>query len=220
MLIDPKTRAILAEQFRSDHPGPAEVVLVTSRLTASPQQDEAIHFTRTLLNELAEIDPRIRVTERTPFDEPAASFGVSTVPSLIFGADRGLRLVYNGTPAGQEGQTLVGILRLLLTASSGLSQANEERLRNLTGTCSVRVFVTLTCPFCPAAALLAAKAAYASGGKVAAEIVEAEENPDLSRRFGVSSVPMTVFNDDPATAFVGAPSEDDLVERILRNLRT
>jgi thiol-disulfide isomerase/thioredoxin len=75
------------------------------------------------------------------------------------------------------------------------------------------VFVTPTCPFCPRAALLAVRLATSSA-RVTAEVVSANEFPDLADRFGVRGVPKTVVNDDDA--FVGALPEAAFVEQVVR----
>lgn len=52
---------------------------------------------------------------------------------------------------------------------------------------------------------------------VQAEMIEANEFPDLSDRFGVSGVPQTTINLGAGTA-VGAYPEDMLLEEILASL--
>jgi thioredoxin reductase (NADPH) len=215
-MIDPKTREILAQQFKSDLPDPIEILLVTARLNVTPEQEEALLFVRNLLTEFSEIDSRIKFKECGIYDEPAASLKITTIPSLIFAPEKGHKIIFNGTPSGQEGQTLIQIIKMLLSGKSGLSHANEEKLKSLTGTARIQVFVTPTCPFCPASCVFAARVAMASAGKVTTECVEAEENPDLSMKFNVSSVPMYVINSDPASAVTGVPKEDDLVSQVIR----
>ena len=51
---------------------------------------------------------------------------------------------------------------------------------------------------------------------VTAEVVEAEEFPDLARRYRVMSVPKTVIND--AAEFVGAVPEEAFLNAILQSL--
>jgi predicted DsbA family dithiol-disulfide isomerase len=49
-------------------------------------------------------------------------------------------------------------------------------------------------------------------GNVTADIIEANEFPDLSRRYGVSGVPKTVINDK--VEFVGAVPEEHFLAAI------
>jgi predicted DsbA family dithiol-disulfide isomerase len=49
---------------------------------------------------------------------------------------------------------------------------------------------------------------------VSARTIEANEFPELSRRFGVQGVPRTVVNEDGA--FVGALPEAEFVEAVLQ----
>ncbi len=48
---------------------------------------------------------------------------------------------------------------------------------------------------------------------VTAEIVQAEDHPDLARRYSVSGVPKTVIND--RVEFVGAAPEGFVLEKIM-----
>jgi hypothetical protein len=55
-------------------------------------------------------------------------------------------------------------------------------------------------------------------GMVLAEGVEATEFPELSNRYGISSVPDTVINDD-AGRVVGAVPEQNMLAELMRAIR-
>jgi predicted DsbA family dithiol-disulfide isomerase len=73
------------------------------------------------------------------------------------------------------------------------------------------VFVTPTCPWCPTLAGLAHRMAM-EFDNVRADIIEANEFPDLSGRYAVSGVPKTIINDK--VEFVGAMPEAQFVAAI------
>jgi len=50
--------------------------------------------------------------------------------------------------------------------------------------------------------------------KVTADVIEAQEYPDLSNRFRVSGVPKIVINDQ--TEFVGAQREKKFVQEVVK----
>ena len=77
----------------------------------------------------------------------------------------------------------------------------------------IQVFVTPTCPYCPAAVRMAHKLAMANPN-IYGEAVEATEFPALSQKFYVMGVPKTVINEG-AVQFEGAYPEDDFVEKVL-----
>jgi alkyl hydroperoxide reductase subunit AhpF len=94
-----------------------------------------------------------------------------------------------------------------------LSEQTTKALRGLVKDVRIRVFVTPTCPFCPAAASLAQKMAVESQ-RVTADIVEANEFSDLAERYNVRGVPKVVVNE--STGFVGAQPEARFLEYVLR----
>jgi len=88
-----------------------------------------------------------------------------------------------------------------------LSEETKKALGGLARDVHIRVFVTPSCPFCPAAASLAHKMA-AESEKVTADIVEANEFPDLAERYNVRGVPKVVVNE--STGFVRRPARGAL----------
>jgi glutaredoxin len=58
----------------------------------------------------------------------------------------------------------------------------------------MQVFVTPTCPYCPRAVILAHHMALVSD-KVTADMVEAQEFPEMAQKYKVMGVPRTVINE-------------------------
>jgi alkyl hydroperoxide reductase subunit AhpF len=75
------------------------------------------------------------------------------------------------------------------------------------------MFVTLTCPVCPGAAVTAARFALESD-KVSLSIIDAAEFPQLAGLYNVMAVPRTVVN--RGHSFEGALPEDRFVDEILQ----
>jgi alkyl hydroperoxide reductase subunit AhpF len=96
---------------------------------------------------------------------------------------------------------------------TSLAHATTEALRGLSGDVHIRVFVTPSCPFCPGVARIAHQMAVESPD-VTADVVEAEEFPELAERYRVRGVPKVVVND--AVEFVGAQPEALFLEHVLR----
>jgi len=76
----------------------------------------------------------------------------------------------------------------------------------------IQVFVTLTCPHCPAAAAVAHKLAIESD-MIKADIIEAGEFPALAQKYNVIGVPKIVINEK--VEFVGAFNEDLFAEHVV-----
>lgn len=139
-------------------------------------------------------------------------YKVDKIPAnLIMGEiDYGIR--FYGMPAGYEFSTLLETIRLVSNRDSGLDLALKEKIKMIAKPVNIKVFVTLTCPYCPQAAINAFKCAMESS-LVTAETINAQEFPHLSQRFSVFAVPKTVIND--TIQFEGALPESVLLEKIL-----
>lgn len=124
--------------------------------------------------------------------------------------DYGIR--YSGIPAGHEFTSLINDLVMIGSRNSGLSEATRSFLRQLDRPVHLAVFVTPTCPYCPRAVVLAHQLAFESPF-VDAEMIEANEFPDLAAEFNVSTVPQTTINAGARTV-VGAVPEERLIAQI------
>ena len=79
----------------------------------------------------------------------------------------------------------------------------------------VVVFSTNSCPHCPSAIDAAQVAKDKLGDAIDVEVVkidESKENYERAIQYQIMAVPTIVINGD--VAFVGAPSEDELIEKL------
>lgn len=178
---------------------------------------ETCDETRKLLEEVAALSDKLslRVHDVTAEAEATAAAGIEVdqVPALVLtGAARG-RVRFLGIPAGLEFGTLLRSLIDVSTGATALAEGTKESLRGLAKDVHIRVFVTPACPFCPRAAQIAHQMAV-EGARVTADVIEAEEFPDLAERYHVHGVPKIVVND--ALEFVGAQPEARFLDHVLR----
>lgn len=181
------------------------------------QDCETCEDTAKLLAELAALSDRItlRVHDVSADPRPAKEAGFDTVhvPAIVLtGAAKG-RVRFLGIPSGLEFATLLRSLIAVATGATSLAAPTKAALRGLEKDVHIRVFVTPTCPYCPRAAQTAVEMAVESE-HVTADVVEAEEFPDLADRYHVQGVPKTVIND--ALEFVGAQPEARFLDQVLR----
>ncbi len=172
--------------------------------------------TRQLAEELAGIAPeRVRVEVHDLLRDQAAveKFRIDKIPALaVVGTeDAGIR--FYGIPGGYEFTSLMSAIKMVGSGDAGLSQATRLKLGALTKPVHLKVYVTLTCPYCPAAVHLAHQLAMASPW-VTAEMIEAAEFPHLASRDQVMAVPKTVI--EGVGAFEGALPEPLYVEKIVQ----
>ncbi|MCD4706886.1 MAG: thioredoxin family protein [Candidatus Sabulitectum sp.] len=176
---------------------------VTVTLTKAPGKSE----TETILNELNELSTKLTLIVVESKKESAM------LPSVSIGSTG--RILFRGTPSGYEFSSLLtGIIDSGRTEKT-LSDETMAFLNNLQEDIHIRVFVTPTCPHCPPSVVLAHRmAAYSD--RVIAEAIEANEFPDLSRKYQVQGVPRTVINETYSVE--GSQPESYLVEGLKKHM--
>jgi len=159
--------------------------------------------------ELARLTDKITVREFSVDSPEAREKGVSHSPTVLVAPDR-YRIRFVGAPMGEEGRSFLEALILASRRESGLSALSRQVLKDLKEDRLAKVFVTPTCPYCPAQAVHAFRCAIERPDKVEAWCVEIGQIQDLADRYGVGSVPHTNFNDkfsvlgmEPEARFVG-----------------
>lgn len=174
---------------------------------------------RQLVEEVADLDDLIgfQAYDLDGERELAEAYHVNASPTLVIAAreddklvDYGLRFL--GAPAGHEFTTLIHDLLIVSKRRTELSDETRQFLSELTDPLLLQVFVTPTCPYCPAAVILAHQMAIESS-MVQAEMVESTEFRELADEYMVSGVPQTTINAGAGTV-VGALPEPAMVERL------
>jgi len=174
--------------------------------------------TKQLVTELAGLNDKIlaEVHDFVADTELAKQFGVDKVPAMVIlgQKDYGIRLY--GLPYGYEFQTLMSALGAVSQGKTDLSEETKAKLRALNVPVHIQVFVTLTCPHCPTAAAMAHKFAI-ENDLITADVIDANEFPQLAIKYGVMGVPKIVVNEK--IEFVGAVPENMFLEHVLLGAR-
>lgn len=212
-ILDDATRGEVAKRLAGLE-NPVSLVLFKEAITCDTCEDE-----ETLLRELAELSPRLalKVYNRLAEPEQALLYGVEASPTLIIEGKSGARVRFMGLPAGYEFASLLGAINDAGRGSAEVSADTRQALRGVEARVNIQVFVTPTCPHCPGAVRNAHKLAL-EFPNIRAEAVEANEFPELSSRYGVQGVPMTIINGK--VGFVGAAPESVLAGAILKATET
>jgi thioredoxin 1 len=202
-LISAENAKMLKEDLERELVNEVEVEVFSSG------ESEYAQFTLQFLSELCELSPKIRFKKKEPEKG-------KTDPLLRIGHNLGYHLIYNGTPAGHEANTLIETVKMASRKDSGLSRMDAKALSFLDKTVQIQVFVTPDCPHCPTSAILANRVAIANPDWITAEIIESQENPELSEKFHVSSVPQQVLNGDPETVTIGGQQDSPFVRQVIK----
>lgn len=211
--------SFIAEQDRDQLRGEFEKLVHPVKLVLFVDDENCTYCseTRQLLEEIASLSPKITLeTYHIQTDQAKASeFQIDKAPATVVmnGKDYGIR--YFGIPAGYEFGSLIDDILDVSKGESGLGESTKAALARLTQPLHFQVFVTPTCPYCPAAVRLAHKMALESDW-VRADMIEATEFPELSEKYEVMGVPRVVIND--TSYFEGAMPEDQFLQAALQTL--
>lgn len=154
--------------------------------------------TRQYMEEISGLSDKIHYAGYDIKSDPdkAALYTIEMVPATVLLDSKGRysRVKFNGIPAGHEVNSFISALLEVAGISSEVSPELTARIGAVAKPVNIKVFVTLTCPYCAEAVQIAHKLALMNPN-IVAEMVEAQTFPELSSRFTVSAVPKSVIND-------------------------
>ncbi|MCS6806903.1 MAG: thioredoxin family protein [Acidobacteriota bacterium] len=212
MLLSERDKKRLESFFRSKLVRPVRLLLFVQEQfllwTEWSQPCQFCRETKELVETLSQLSPLIQA-EIHDFDreqEVAERYQVDKIPALIVtaqGEDQtGVR--YYGIPAGFEFTSLVEDIMDVSRGTTDIDAQVRQRIGAITTPTHIQVFVTPTCPYCPRAVRTAHKFAL-ENPNIRADMVEANEFPDLAQRYQVLGVPKAVINE--TISFEGALPE-------------
>ena len=171
--------------------------------------------TQQLLEELAGLSPKLKLETVDFYTEPeqAKEEGISRIPAIVLGPESGGRARFYGLPLGYELPVFIDSIKAVSRGATRLSVNTRKQLRRVNRPVQLQVFVTLGSEVSAGMALLAHAMAVESR-HIIADVIEAEEFPDLARRYGVRQVPLTIINEFATVA--GMVSQDELLEKVLQ----
>jgi len=208
-LLPDDKKELLKKDFEEKLVDPVKIVVFTQEFECRYCSD-----TRKLAEELSGLNSKItaEVHDFVADAAKAKEYGIDKIPALaIIGKkDYGVRIY--GIPYGYELITLIEAVINVSKGKTDLSDKTRQILTELKLPVHIQVFVTLTCPHCPAAAAVAHKLAIESD-MVKADVIESSEFPDLAMKYNVIGVPKVVINE--TVEYIGAFNEDLFVENVL-----
>ena len=188
--------------------------------------------TRELVEEVGHLSDKIDVDiyDFEKDKEQTTLYKVDKVPAIAFLGEKDYgtcknmetfpscaRIHYYGLPFGYEFETFMEDLTAVSTGNSGLSEETKAKLKTIDKPVHIQIFVTLTCPYCPIIASMAHKFAIESN-LITADVIDANEFPQIGIKYNVLGVPKTVINE--RVEFVGIVSENVLLDRVFEALKT
>ena len=136
---------------------------------------------------------------------------VEAAPAMVLVKDQFARIKYLGAPLGYELPAIADAIAELSSGHPHLTPKATESLSKVRRKANIKVFVLVTCPFCPTVASHAYRASIASP-LVTPEIIDSSVFQELSIRHSVMGVPKVVLNDN--TDITGAVDEVSFFEKL------
>ncbi|MHA1283650.1 MAG: thioredoxin family protein [Promethearchaeota archaeon] len=151
-----------------------------------------------LLNQLSEFsDGKLSFDELSiqSDKEIAEKYKIDKVPTIIFPDKDGNDIIkYIGNPLGLELIPFIHIIQFFSGIRSYYEDAIFNNLKNMRKT-NLKLFITLSCPYCPSVVPVAGLFAILSKGKVKTEIIDVDVNPELALKYQIRGVPHVILND-------------------------
>ena len=219
-LISDQDKAQLKRTFRKDLKGNVKLRVFTQKpsvITIPGRECRYCAETQHLMEEVADLSTQIDLEVIDFYANPKAAEdqGVARVPAVILSSanmDKRGRLKFYGAPIGYEMATIIEGIKTISRGVSPLSMDTRRKLRQVNQDVHIQVFVTPSCPYCPALSHTAHAMAL-ENSHIYADVIEVQEFPRLGQTYGVRSVPLTVINEH--IRFAGAVGEGELLERVL-----
>ncbi len=177
--------------------------------------------TKQLLKEVAELSDKIHleVYNAQIDEEKMKEYEIdrvpARVPATVIRNEKDFGIRYYGIPAGYEFASLLEDIVDVSNHKLDVEPAVLEKISSIDRPVDIWVFVTTSCPYCPRAVRTAHKFAMANEN-IRGVMIEANEYPDLSMKYGVQAVPKIVINGKHA--FEGAYPDAQFAEEVLKAL--
>jgi len=198
-------------------------------LNAMQDKVEVIYFTqemecdickqtRQFLSEISELNDNLVLTiyDFVDDDDQAKELGIEQIPAFVLknkeGSNTGIK--FYGLPGGYE---INSFLTSLVEVSGNKEEVEldiQKRIDKIEKEINIKVFVTLSCPYCPTAVVNSHKLAL-ENKNISAEMIESSAFPHLANKYNVTGVPKIIINDKEE--LTGAQPIDkilDIIEEI------
>lgn len=180
----------------------------------------ACESTVNLLNALADYSDGNLIIEEYSTEENediAEKYKVTRIPTILFlDENDGEVIRYTAEPSGAELVPFIKSLQNFSGVSSYYKDAIITNLRKMTKS-DIKLFITHTCPYCPAVVPVLNEFAMLSKGKIKVEIIDINANQDVAMKYQIQGVPHTMINEKEH--IYGMFTPQDLLEKLTKGKR-
>ena len=180
----------------------------------------ACEGTFNLLQTLEELSNGKFSTEEISIEEnqeEAKKYNVTRIPAILFVSDEGKEIIrYSAHPTGSEFVPFLNSIQYFSGVRPFYADQILTHLKKIDKS-EMKIFITPTCPYCPATVPVLTLFAIVSKGKIKAEVVDVNLNPDIAVKYNVQGVPLTVVNEKER--IVGMFTPQDLLDKLTKGQR-
>ena len=149
--------------------------------------------------------------------EEAKKYNVTRSPAILFVNDEGKEIIrYSAHPTGSEFVPFLNSIQYFSGVRPYYADQILTHLKKINKS-EMKIFITPTCPYCPATVPVLTLFAIVSKGKITAEVIDVNLNPDIARKYSVQGVPLTVVNEKDR--IVGMFTPQDLLDKLTKGQR-
>ncbi len=145
----------------------------------------------TLLKELSDLGEEKISFEKS---ESHSEYQIENTPSIVLEGKEKTFIRYLGLPAGHEFTPFIQSIIDLSKGEPNISDELKEKVRSINFPVHMKVFVSPTCPYCPASMKVAYDFAMLNSN-IKADVYEVNEFREVGSKYNVMGVPKTVIND-------------------------
>jgi len=146
-------------------------------------------------------------------EEEAIKFNVSRIPAILFVDENEKEIIrYLAHPTGSEFVPFLNSIQYFSGVRPYYADQIITHLKKIKKS-NMKIFITSTCPYCPATVPVLTLFAIVSKGKITSEIIDVNLNPDIGRKYQVQGVPMTIINEKEIIQ--GMFSPQDLLDKLV-----
>ncbi len=160
----------------------------------SEKEDQFGHASRQILESVSGLTDKIKLEVHGLDHELADKYQIRHAPTILFDPEN-YHIRWMGAPLGEEARTLIETLMLLGHGDSGLSAQSRKVAKQLDSPREIKVFISLTCPYCPQQSINAVKAAMARPDLVSVELVDIQVAPQIAAQYDAQATPVAFAND-------------------------
>ncbi len=200
---------------------------ITERLSVMTDKVKIMHFTqsiecsychetRQLMEELVLLSDKLSL-EIYNFQidrEEVTKYKIDKIPATILVAENGSNpgIRFFGIPSGYEFMSVIEDIIDISNNNHGFSEAMFAEIKKISQPVHIEVFVTPTCPYCPAAVRTAHRLALANEN-ITGDMIEATEFPHLAQKYHIHGVPKSIINE--TDSLEGAVPEQMFLDKIM-----